>query len=206
MLLRSNNVAIHVRNMKMSWRYWQTPRGIINEVFDSEMEKMRGKFEKKWGNIWRMSMMTWVCMCGILYSRTRQSKRFLLDWKEKSHLNNYIYYNMYVVYIISCSNRSYVGSTLNFPRRLRQHNGEIKGGAKRTRKRVWVLHTLIEGFTSRTEALRFEWALQHPRRSLRYKQIIHNAKLKGMINCPNRKLQEATVMVTIHDHLYITTF
>ena len=41
----------------------------------------------------------------------------------------------YVCYILKSGNRTYNGSTNNMRRRLRQHNGEIKGGAKYTRGR-----------------------------------------------------------------------
>jgi predicted GIY-YIG superfamily endonuclease len=57
--------------------------------------------------------------------------------------------------------RTYVGATVNFDRRLRQHNGEIKGGASYTRtgsgwQPVWLVH----GFRSQRECLQFEWAVK----------------------------------------------
>ncbi len=55
---------------------------------------------------------------------------------------------------------TYIGVTCNLARRLRQHCGEIKGGAKRTRGRAWRLLLWVEGFRSYAEALQFEWAFQ----------------------------------------------
>lgn len=45
-----------------------------------------------------------------------------------------MYEKDYVVYLLTntCNNRTYLGVTNNINRRLRQHNGEIKGGAKYT--------------------------------------------------------------------------
>lgn len=53
---------------------------------------------------------------------------------------------------------TYIGFTLDVPRRVRQHNGEITGGAKRTaRHRPWKPVVFVTGFASRTAALQFEW-------------------------------------------------
>ena len=53
--------------------------------------------------------------------------------------------------------RTYVGATVNPDRRLRQHNGEISGGARATKGRAWTRHFLVGGFSDEREALRFEW-------------------------------------------------
>ncbi|KAL6905645.1 hypothetical protein ACP4OV_003246 [Aristida adscensionis] len=58
------------------------------------------------------------------------------------------------VYLIASSRipRTYVGVTTEFPRRLRQHNGELKGGAKAAcAGRPWNLACLVEGFVDRSE-------------------------------------------------------
>jgi len=51
-----------------------------------------------------------------------------------------------------------VGVTFNTTRRLRQHNGEIKGGARSTRGRQWRFLFLVRGLARRT-ALQLEWRL-----------------------------------------------
>lgn len=43
---------------------------------------------------------------------------------------------MNIVYILKCNDRTlYTGSTVDMVKRLREHNGELKGGAKYTRGR-----------------------------------------------------------------------
>ena len=77
----------------------------------------------------------------------------------------------YYCYIIRSTNptflnSTYNGSTNNLIRRLRQHNGEIVGGAKATRgKGQWIYIAIWEGFQSYREALSCEWRIKHPTNS-----------------------------------------
>jgi predicted GIY-YIG superfamily endonuclease len=64
--------------------------------------------------------------------------------------------------------RQYVGYTVDPPRRLRQHNREIKGGARRTRPTersgIWEFVFVIgieHAEFGKHEALSLEWHLQH---------------------------------------------
>jgi structure-specific endonuclease subunit SLX1 len=76
--------------------------------------------------------------------------------------DNYIMKEFFV-YLLESSNYTYVGATVDLEHRLRQHNGEIKGGARATSRRVkkgeiWKRICHIKGFPSWSEALKFEWA------------------------------------------------
>ena len=76
---------------------------------------------------------------------------------------------MFYVYILvnnsdNYKNHSYIGFTNNPIRRLRQHNKEIKGGAKATTNKdsEWEFAVLITGFSDKINALSCEWKLKHP--------------------------------------------
>tara|TARA_B100000963_G_scaffold274510_1_gene242722 strand:+ start:461 stop:859 length:399 start_codon:yes stop_codon:yes gene_type:complete len=69
---------------------------------------------------------------------------------------------MYLVYILKSDNLSYVGMTNDFFRRWRQHNNEIKGGAKYTKKKnYWYPICIIDGFPDKKSACQCEWRLKH---------------------------------------------
>jgi len=89
--------------------------------------------------------------------------------------------NNYYVYLLQSTNGStYVGATIDLNRRLRQHNGIIKGGAKRTTGKVtkgeiWERYCYVSGFPDWKSALQFEW---------RWKQ------LSRKISCKNKPIEK----------------
>jgi predicted GIY-YIG superfamily endonuclease len=58
-------------------------------------------------------------------------------------------------------NKTYIGATNDFSRRIRQHNGIISGGAKSTKGDKWAPIIHISGFIDRHQLLRFEWFWKH---------------------------------------------
>lgn len=58
----------------------------------------------------------------------------------------------------STEKTTYIGSTVNLDRRLRQHNKEITGGAKYTgRFTGWKRLCYVTGFPDERSCLQFEW-------------------------------------------------
>lgn len=91
----------------------------------------------------------------------------------------------YVCYILQSMekpSRTYVGITNNRYRRLRQHNGELTGGARATRgNRPWRMAAYVEGFKkNKVAALQFEWSMHHPAKR-RLKAPWYG--LEGRLNC-----------------------
>ena len=69
---------------------------------------------------------------------------------------------MYYVYWIVSKNKCYIGATVDPIRRLKQHNGELVGGAYRTHNNgPWSYYCVISGFRTWNEALSFEWAFKY---------------------------------------------
>ena len=63
----------------------------------------------------------------------------------------------YIVYVLKCSDKSfYTGIAKNLQQRIKQHNGQIKGGATYTRTRQPVKLVYSEEFSTRSEALKRE--------------------------------------------------
>jgi predicted GIY-YIG superfamily endonuclease len=62
----------------------------------------------------------------------------------------------------------YVGATTDPKRRLRQHNGEIKGGGRYTAQhRPWLPAALYGPYGGKSEALKAEYALKHSKRGVK---------------------------------------
>ena len=69
----------------------------------------------------------------------------------------------WVCYVIENKGYTYVGVSPDPDRRLRQHNGEICGGAKYTTSKGsgWNHICLISGFQDKIQAMQLEWAIKH---------------------------------------------
>ena len=114
-------------------------------------------------------------------------------------------------------NHTYNGYTNNLQRRIRQHNGDIKGGAKSTHnKGPWRYYCIITGFEDNIEALQMEWKLRTikgRRRPSKYNKPI--GRIKGL-NCilqneyftsNSKRLicdMELTIYLHIDYHIYLT--
>lgn len=67
----------------------------------------------------------------------------------------------FYVYILKCSDGTYyIGTTQDPVRRILEHNGELKGGAKYTRARRPVVIVYKECQNSKSEALKREILLK----------------------------------------------
>ena len=65
-----------------------------------------------------------------------------------------------LVYWLKSGKRDYIGTTMDLQRRLRQRNGDLKGGASCTQGSTWCVHKTVDGFQSWEDCLKFEWALK----------------------------------------------
>jgi putative endonuclease len=67
----------------------------------------------------------------------------------------------YIVYILLCNDMSlYTGITNNLERRFKQHNGQIKGGAKYTRSKRPVSLLYTEKFETKSDAMKREYEIK----------------------------------------------
>jgi len=70
-------------------------------------------------------------------------------------------YHCYLLYSES-TNRTYIGMTNNIEKRVKQHNGELVGGAKATKGVMdWKYYIYVGYFENKSKAMRFEWLWKH---------------------------------------------
>lgn len=101
----------------------------------------------------------------------------------------------YFVYLLyanaSSGQQTYVGATVDLDHRLRQHNKEIKGGARATSAQVergetWERVCHVAGFPTWNAALQFEW---------RWKQITR--KLPTRMEPLERRIQALRMLLAL---------
>ena len=118
---------------------------------------------------------------------------------------------MYLVYVLKCENKSYVGMTNDFCRRLRQHNGELKGGARYTTKfrppeKDWYPICIIDGFDTMKEAMQCEWRVKRKRGYIKRLRGIHELlQSQGRWTKSSPKISEQRLHVYVDDeyrHLF----
>lgn len=99
----------------------------------------------------------------------------------------------WIVYLLNSDKRTYVGSTTDVKRRLRQHNGEIRGGARATKGHHWYISAYVSGFQNRSEACRWERIVKCRARGLilRY-QALHDVS-RGKCPTTHRNNREYPV-------------
>ena len=86
---------------------------------------------------------------------------------------------------------TYNGFTNNPKKRLRQHNEEIKGGARYTHGKGggWEIYALLSGFHTNINALSCEWLIKHPSGKLGKRHKSYNSPI-GRIKSLNHILQK----------------
>lgn len=99
----------------------------------------------------------------------------------------------YFVYLLECSDKTtYVGATIDLQKRLRQHNGEIKGGARATsikvkQGKVWNRICYIKNFPDWVSALQFEWAFKfYSRKYVKTCKCPIQRRIKGLYDLLNK--------------------
>jgi putative endonuclease len=76
------------------------------------------------------------------------------------------------MYVLRCADDTlYTGVTTDIPRRLRQHNGALAGGAKYTRTRRPAVLVMSRTYDSQSQACREEYAFKQLSRAEKLRRI-----------------------------------
>ena len=104
---------------------------------------------------------------------------------------------------------NYVGYTVNYNRRIRQHNGIIKGGAFYTKNRgPWeFLAVMTSPSWNNIRAMQVEWLTKHPTRSRKTPRCFYGClgRINSLIEIFNRIPSEEEVSIYVHDSFHSHT-
>jgi len=96
---------------------------------------------------------------------------------------------MWYIYVLICADDSlYCGITTNLEKRLKQHNGEIKGGAKYTRSRRPCRFVYIKKAMNRSIASKLEY---------QFKQLSRKKKI-DLINQARQLVEQDQLAHFLH--------
>ena len=110
----------------------------------------------------------------------------------------------YIVYLLynTCNNKTYLGITNNSERRIRQHNGELKGGAKYTRAfkgiGCWKYYLKISNL-DKSQALSIERTAKNLRKRAKGKTSIE--KRLDVLLPVVQKYQYANIVKLVNENL-----
>ena len=95
-----------------------------------------------------------------------------------------------LVYLLQNGARTYVGATVCLDRRVRQHNGKLRGGARQTARGdgSWAVACTVVGFRSFREALQFEFAWRRECRRCRARGMRGRKRALEALNAKERWL------------------
>ncbi|KAE9408580.1 hypothetical protein BT96DRAFT_985461 [Gymnopus androsaceus JB14] len=125
---------------------------------------------------------------------------------NRSSLLLHTFPSFYACYLLksvqtSTSKATYIGSTPNPPRRIRQHNGELTQGAWKTKRgRPWVMQLIVHGFPSKLAALQWEWAWQHPHLSRHIRDESGSKVFTSTGRSLSQNIQILRFMLSIHPY------
>ena len=114
------------------------------------------------------------------------------------------WYN-YIIFNTKCS-KTYIGSTVHPTRRFRQHNGEIKGGAKYTRGGIWEPYIILGDLLhTKNTALSYEWHLKRESKKIKNtnSKIRRKKGLEKYIKQKSKDLQQSTECYLKNQYRYI---
>lgn len=139
----------------------------------------------------------------LMVSQDEDPPIFVVEKKEEKT-------KTYYCYILQQKDKpnslNYVGYTVNYNRRIRQHNGIIKGGAFYTKNRgPWeFLCVMTSPSWNNIRAMQVEWLAKHPTRKRKRPKCFSGSlgRINSLLEIFNRIPVEEEINIYIHESFY----